>query len=200
MLDEPFRRRFATTLRPIVPGLARLGLTPNQITVIAFVLAVLAAVLVATDRPAAALAVWLASRIGDGFDGLLARHTGRTSAFGGYLDITLDMAGYTAMVIGFAVRRPDLTLVWTAIVAGYVLAITTTLALSDAARASGRRISETDRTFQFSPALAEGGETTIMYALWLLLPEQLPWLAWAWVAVLGITALQRTTLAWRVLR
>ena len=200
MLDEPFRRRFATTLRPIVPGLARLGLTPNQMTVGAFVLAVIAAVLVATDRPAAALAVWIASRIGDGLDGLLARHTGRTSAFGGYLDITLDMAGYAAMVIGFAVRHPELALAWSLILAGYVLAITTTLALSDAARASGRRISETDRTFQFSAALAEAGETTIMYVLWLVLPQQLPWLVWIWVAMLAVTALQRTARAWRLLR
>lgn len=200
MLDEPFRRRFAAALRPIVPGLARLGLTPLWLTVAAFVLAVFAAVLVAQERPQAALAVWILSRIGDGLDGLLARHTGQTSAFGGYLDITLDMAGYSAMVLGFAVLHPHLALAWAAVLAGYVVAITTTLALSDAAREAGRRVGAPDRTVQFSPALTEAGETTIMYVLWLLLPAHVPWLVWIWVAALAVTGIQRTALAWRALR
>lgn len=169
-------------------------------TVLAFVLAVVAAALIGAGRPWTGLAVWLVSRIGDGLDGVLARQTGRATAFGGYLDITLDMAGYAAMVVGFAVAHPELSLAWTAVLAGYILAITTTLALSDAGRGAQRQVSATNRTFQFTPALTEAGETSVIYVLWVMFPAHLPWLVWGWVAALAVTAVQRTILAARLLR
>lgn len=200
MFDEPFRQRFSTAIRPVIPALVRLGITPNQVTAATFVLAAIAAALIALDRPLTGLALWLASRIGDGLDGALARQAGRSSAFGGYLDITLDMAGYAAMVLGFAVAHPEFPLAWAAVLAGYVVVITTTLALSDAGRGAARPISATDRTSQFTPALTEAGETSVMYALWIAFPAQLPWLVWLWVAALLVTVLQRTLAAARLLR
>jgi len=200
MFDEPFRARFSPAVRPVVLTLARLGIGPNHVSLAAFILGVAAAALVARGQAYAGLVVWGISRLGDGLDGALARETGRGTPFGGYLDITLDMGAYAAMVVGFAVRHPELALAWTMVLAGYVLVITTTLALSDAAGALGRRVSLTDRTFQFTPGIAEAGETNIMYALWVLLPSAIGWLVWIWVAALVATCLQRTHLAWRVLR
>lgn len=199
MFDDAFRAGFSSWARPVVHPLVRLGVTPNGITVATFLLALAAATLIAVDRPWAGLVLWLVSRLGDGLDGLLARQSGQTTAFGGYLDITLDMAGYAAMVMGFAVARPDISLAWVAILTGYVVGITTTLALSDATRASGRRVTAVDRMFQFTPALTEAGETTAMYVLWVVFPAHLPWLAWFWVVALAVTGLQRTRLAARVL-
>lgn len=200
MFDEPFRRRIAPLLAGVAAPLARRGVSPNHITIFACGLAVGAAVLVAAGWPLAGLALWFVSRIGDGLDGAVARHHGQTSAFGGYLDISLDMTAYAAMVVGFAVTAPSLWLAWLAVMAGYVLVITTTLALSDAARASGVAVSDTNRTFQFTGGIAEAGETSVMYALWALLPGYLEWLVWTWAAVLFVTALQRTLMAARVLR
>lgn len=200
MFDEPFRRRFSAWAQPVAAHVARLGVSPNQVTVAAFILTLIAAAMIARGQPLAGLAVWLLSRVGDGLDGVLARRLGRTSPFGGYLDITLDMAGYAAIVIGFAVAHPALWLSWIVVVALYVVVITTTLALSDAGRQSGREVSATDRTFQFTPALTEAGETSVMYALWALFPAHLWWLVWVWSAALAITVAQRTHLAWRFLR
>ncbi len=200
MFDNSFRHRFGAAVRPVLPALARTGVTPNQITVVTFTLALAAAASIAIGYPFTGLAIWLVSRVGDGLDGALARQTGRASPFGGYLDITLDMAGYSAMVLGFAVAHPDLWPAWICVLAGYVLAITTTLALSDAGRAAGRPIGLGDRTFQFTPAITEAGETTVIYALWVLFPAYLPWLAWLWVAALAATAVQRTLVAARILR
>lgn len=200
MFDQPFRARFASWARPVAPALGRLGLTPNHITVATFFLALAAATFIAWNWQWIGLAAWLVSRVGDGLDGVLARHVGHPTPFGGYLDITLDMAAYAAMVVGFASLHPELMLAWLAILAGYGTVITTTLALSDAARASGRRVTETDRTFQFTPAVTEAGETTVMYVLWVVFPTHLPWLVWVWVIALGVTCVQRTILAARVLR
>ena len=199
MFDESFRTRFAGWVKPLAPPLARLGVTANHVTIVSFLLTLVAAALIADGRSFTGLAIWILSRIGDGLDGVLARDAAQTSAFGGYLDITLDMAGYAAMVVGFAVAHPALWLAWLAVLAGYVVVITTTLALSDARR-SGRHVSLTNRTFQFTPALTEAGETSVMYGVWVVFPQQLPWLVWVWVAALAITTVQRTVLAWRLLR
>ncbi|HEY3383513.1 MAG TPA: CDP-alcohol phosphatidyltransferase family protein [Vicinamibacterales bacterium] len=200
MLDERVRAVLPRTVSHLVRLLVRAGVTPNAISFGACVVAVAAAGLVASAHPLAGVIVWLSSRLADGLDGIVARETGSVSAFGGYLDITLDMAAYSAMVVGFAIANPDLGVVWSAILAGYVLAITTTLALSGAATTAGRRASETNRTFQFTTSLAEAGETSIMYALWVVLPQWLVWLAWAWFCIVMLTVVQRTWLAQRLLR
>src|SRR5262245_20914313 len=102
MLDEPFRARFAEAARPLARALAAAGVTANHVTVGAFVVAIAAAVALATGRPRLGLLLWLFSRVGDGLDGVIAREGRTGSPFGGYLDITLDMAAYSAMVIAFA--------------------------------------------------------------------------------------------------
>ncbi|MGK2348257.1 phosphatidylinositol phosphate synthase [Actinomyces sp. W5033] len=72
-------------------ALARLGVTPNMLTVTGTLLTVLVAV---TTLPqgrfllgAALLALVV---VGDSFDGILARATGTTSVFGAFLDSTMD--------------------------------------------------------------------------------------------------------------
>jgi phosphatidylglycerophosphate synthase len=200
MFDELFRARFAPVIRPLVPILARSGITPTHVTLAAFVLGVVAAICMANGWTMVGLATWLTSRVGDALDGTLARDTNQSTAFGGYLDITLDMAAYAAMAVGFAVLHPAYGVAWAMVLAGYVLVITTTLALSDAAGTLGREVSGTDRTFQFTPGFAEAGETNTMYVLWVLFPAHVGWLVWLWVAVLIATAAQRTHRAWRVLR
>ncbi len=200
MFDEPFRARVSPLLRPVVPVLARRGVTPTHVTVAAFLLGIAGAFCIANSWTIVGLAAWLTSRVGDALDGTLARETDQSTAFGGYLDITLDMAAYAAMAVAFAVLHPGLGVAWPAILTGYVLVITTTLALSDAAGTLGRHVSATNRTFQFTPGFAEAGETNFMYTMWVLFPSHIEWLVWLWVAVLFATAGQRTVRAWRLLR
>jgi phosphatidylglycerophosphate synthase len=199
MFDERVRASLARAVKPVAVRLARAGVTPNAVSVTAFGGSLAAAALVASGYPRAGLVAWLLSRLGDALDGILARAGGRSSAFGGYLDITLDMAAYSVMALAFAVAHPEHGIVWPAILLGYALAITTTLALSNAAAALGRRVSDTDRTFQFTTGIAEAGETTVMYVLWVVFPGWLGWLAWIWVAMIIVTVVQRSWLAYRLL-
>lgn len=200
VFDEPFRRHVQPVLRPVARGIAHAGLTANHITALTFLVTIVAAAAIATGRTWIGLAFWLISRLGDGLDGVVARESGQASAFGGYLDITLDMAGYAAMVIGFALLYPMYYAAWVSVLAGYVVVITTTLALSDAAGKIGRSVSATNRTFQFTPGITEAGETTVMYCAWVVFPGAIVWLVWLWVAALAATGAQRTALAWRALR
>jgi len=98
--------------RMATPALLRFpNLTPNQVTLVAFAVAVAAAVAFAVRSPVvAALLVWLASVL-DGSDGEVARLTYRSSRFGGFLDAVLDRAADALLLTGAAIylaRSPQL--------------------------------------------------------------------------------------------
>ncbi|MEP7381288.1 MAG: CDP-alcohol phosphatidyltransferase family protein [Gemmatimonadota bacterium] len=200
MFDETFRRALPRFVRGPVRVLVRWGISPNQVTIAAAGVGCAAGVLVAWGAAITGLALWLTSRLLDGVDGILARETGRTSAFGGYLDITFDMLAYGVMLLGFWVRHPEAGWAWPAILLGYVLVTTSTLALSSILEGEHQQSVGGDRTIRFTPGLAEAGETSAAYVLFTLLPGFITPLAWTWAAMCAITVVQRTVLARRLLR
>lgn len=197
MFDDVVRPLFARVAAPASLALARAGVTPSIVTWAGFILALCAAVAVAAGHPLTGLAFWLPSRVADGFDGVLARATRQQTAFGGYLDITLDMAAYSAMVVAFALLHPAYHALWVAVLAGYVLNITTTLALAAAAAEAHTVLAPGNRSFQFTRGLAEAGEASVVYVLWALVPGAIGLVGWTWCALLAATIVQRTWLAWR---
>lgn len=198
MIDDPFRQWLARSWSAPAVALHRAGITANQVTVVAAVLGVTAAALVAVQLTWFGIALWLVSRLLDGYDGMLARLASSSSLYGGYLDITLDMLAYTAMAIAFAIAMPADVLLWMLVLLGYVLAITTTLALSSLVEKADRQLGG-DRSLQFTRALAEGGETTIVYVVIALAPSVSRYALVVWIALLAITVVQRTALARRLL-
>lgn len=198
MIDEHFRRGMQRTAAAPARWMHRLGVTPNMVTVAACVVGLGASVLVARGHALAGILVWSVSRLLDGYDGILARLSGRPSLFGGFLDITLDMLAYASMAMAFAVAQPEQSMLWMIVLVGYVMAITTTLALSSLLERADRTLGG-DRSLQFTPALAEGGETTIVYVLVALLPAWTTGILWGWIALLALTAVGRVRLAGRLL-
>jgi phosphatidylglycerophosphate synthase len=73
---------------------------PMVVTVAAFVFGLGAAVAAARGANGTGLALWLANRVLDGFDGTLARAQGAQSDIGGYVDIVLDFVIYAAVPLG----------------------------------------------------------------------------------------------------
>lgn len=89
-------------LRPIVRGAQAVGMTANTITVIGLLITVAAAVLIATGNLLVGAAVLLAGSVLDAVDGALARAQGGGTAFGSFLDSTLDRAGEAVLYVGLA--------------------------------------------------------------------------------------------------
>ena len=75
---------------PVVAVLARLGVTPNQLTVGQLLGGIAAAALIAAGELRWGGVVLLASAALDAFDGTLARSTGRATRFGGVFDSVID--------------------------------------------------------------------------------------------------------------
>ena len=106
-LDGAIAARLNRTLsqRVVTPALLALvpRITPNQVTLIAFAVAVAAAAGFALGAPiAGALLVALASVL-DGSDGEVARLTYRSSPYGAFLDAVLDRAADGILFTGVAI-------------------------------------------------------------------------------------------------
>ena len=89
------------------PGqwIAARSITANQVTLIGFIIGMLALPLLAVGAFELALIAILFNRIADGLDGAVARCTEATDA-GGFLDIVLDFIFYQAVVVGFILNSP----------------------------------------------------------------------------------------------
>jgi phosphatidylglycerophosphate synthase len=87
-------------MTPIAVGLGRLGLSPNALTVIGFLIAVVAAAAAAAQAwlPAGLLVIF--GGVFDLFDGALARATGKVSKLGAFLDSTFDRWGEGVVYVG----------------------------------------------------------------------------------------------------
>jgi len=92
LLSTRVKETGRAVLAPVVRLAVRLHLTANTVTVIGFLIVVVASGLVAGGQLLAGAAILTAGSLLDAVDGALARATGGTTAFGGFLDSTLDRA------------------------------------------------------------------------------------------------------------
>jgi CDP-diacylglycerol--glycerol-3-phosphate 3-phosphatidyltransferase len=95
--------QFTALVEKVARVIARTGATPNGMTVLSLVPAILAAVCAARGAFGWTVAFMLLSGIMDLLDGPLARATGRSSRFGALLDSTLDRISDALPLIGLSV-------------------------------------------------------------------------------------------------
>ena len=110
LVSPETRARVRGRMEPIALGLGRVGLTPNALTVIGFVIACVAAVAAGAQAWLAAGLLVIFGAVFDLFDGALARATGKASRLGAFLDSTLDRGGEGVVYIGIVWGTLDLGL------------------------------------------------------------------------------------------
>jgi phosphatidylglycerophosphate synthase len=103
VVPATLRSRVRAGVEPIARLFGRVGLTPNALTVIGLLIAVVGAYFVALQSWLIAGLIVAFGAIFDLFDGALARATGKVSKFGAFLDSTLDRAGEGVVYIGIVV-------------------------------------------------------------------------------------------------
>jgi phosphatidylglycerophosphate synthase len=102
VISASLRSRVRAGVEPIARLFGRVGLTPNMLTLIGFAIACIGAFYAAIEAWLIAGIVVAFGAIFDLFDGALARVTNRTSAFGAFLDSTMDRAGEAVVYLGVA--------------------------------------------------------------------------------------------------
>jgi CDP-diacylglycerol---glycerol-3-phosphate 3-phosphatidyltransferase len=103
LLSDRIKEAVRALLAPLVRLAQRLGITPNRVTVIGFCVVVVAASLVAAGQLLIGAVILVAGSLLDAVDGALARATGGSTAFGSFLDSTLDRAAEAILYIGIVV-------------------------------------------------------------------------------------------------
>jgi len=103
VISEPIGRAVRQYMLGVGRALARLGITPNMATLIGFGLNVVVALVLASGYPRIAGVMLLVASAFDMVDGAIARSTGTTSSFGGFLDSTVDRYSEIVVYIGLLV-------------------------------------------------------------------------------------------------
>jgi CDP-diacylglycerol--glycerol-3-phosphate 3-phosphatidyltransferase len=99
-LTDWVRDKASIITYPIGRFLGQLGIHPNTITILGFILNVITGAVLATGEHLwGGILVMVASSV-DGLDGALARVTGKKSQFGAFLDSTLDRLSEAALFFG----------------------------------------------------------------------------------------------------
>ena len=189
---------------PLLAAMERLGITPNHITVVAFLINLGAAVLVVFNQYIWAASIFIAASLLDLVDGSLARRTGNTTPFGSFLDSTLDRISEGAMFAAIAYRLaidPEVTLRMRGVnVALVVLALLGSVTVSyTRARAESLGVecrvglaSRFERIFLICTGLyLVGGD------LW---SDALPYMIYVILALTMFTVIQRVLHTYRQLR
>jgi CDP-diacylglycerol--glycerol-3-phosphate 3-phosphatidyltransferase len=109
-ISNATRSRIKKLGEPIALALGRLGLTPDALTLIGFVITAVGAVLLANQLWLAGGLVVFGGAAFDMFDGVLARATGRVSRFGAFLDSVFDRWGEALVYVGLVWGTLDLGL------------------------------------------------------------------------------------------
>ena len=205
MFDAAARRMLSGPLDRVAAVIDRRWVSPDRITSLGLLLGLACAGAAAAGQWAPALVLWLTSRLADGLDGPLARRRARRSeaaapsAAGGFYDIAADFTVYGTTVVGVGLGTQDALWPFLAVLLAYYVNGTAFLAFSSLAERSGRRLDD-GRSLSFIGGLAEGTETILVHAAWMIFPEHADVLAACWAAVVGVGAVHRIWLGYRLLR
>ncbi|TVP73474.1 MAG: CDP-alcohol phosphatidyltransferase family protein [Rhodobacteraceae bacterium] len=201
MFDRHLRPLIDPPLNRLGQGVARLGLSANQVTLIGLGLGLAAAAAIWSEAFWLAFVLILASRLADGLDGAVARLRGVTN-FGGFLDIVCDFVFYAAIPLAFVAQDP----------AGHGLAgaflllsfyVNAATFLGFAILAEKQKMQSDAhgvKSLYFTGGLLEGTETIAFFLLLCLFPDAFAALAWSFGALCLITAAARVMLAARMFR
>ncbi|MCU0506847.1 MAG: CDP-alcohol phosphatidyltransferase family protein [Anaerolineae bacterium] len=178
----------ARIIEPIARFLGSLGLTPNAVTVLGFLLTVAVAGVLATGRLFLAGILLIVTLAFDAVDGTLARLLGQTSKFGAFLDSTLDRWAEVVMYVAitWVMLQADNDL-------GAMLAV---LALSMSLLVSYTRARAEGVGLQCKEGIFTRFERLVVLIAGLLV-GQLTWALGIIAVLAGITAIQRILVTWR---
>ena len=100
LVSPETRARVRGLMTPIAVGLGRLGLSPNALTVIGFLIACVAAVAAGAQAWVVAGILVVFGGVFDLFDGALARATNKVSKLGAFMDSVFDRWGEGVVYVG----------------------------------------------------------------------------------------------------
>jgi CDP-diacylglycerol--glycerol-3-phosphate 3-phosphatidyltransferase len=100
IVSPELRQRVRGIATPLAVGFGRLGLTPNHLTLLGFVIAIVGAIVIGQGLWIPGAILLIVGGLFDLFDGVLARATGQASRLGAFMDSVFDRAGEGVVYVG----------------------------------------------------------------------------------------------------
>ena len=185
MLDTHARRFVQPAVEQAAKGFIKLGFKANQVTWLAFLVALPVSILIYQGSSwVAVILLWTSGAL-DAIDGSIARRLGQASPWGTLLDITFDRLVELSVIISLAARYPQTQFLLLLLTAGIVFSMTVFLTVGALSNKQGTK------SFYYQAGLAERTEGFILLTLMILLPQHLDWITGLFLAAVLITAVQR---------
>ena len=120
LVSSKLKKQFEAMVTGIVKPLGRLGISPNHLTILGMVLAVVTSYMYTKvpgnrDYLLYAAGMFIVSGFIDAIDGVLARSTGKVTRFGGFLDSVADR--YSDAIVYSGVIAAGLCNLWAGLLA-----------------------------------------------------------------------------------
>lgn len=198
MFDRSVSQRIAPWVQRLARQAKRLGLTANQLTLLGFLLGLVAAFLIAFESYMAGAIAILVSRLLDALDGAVARLTQATDA-GGFLDIALDFVFYASIPLAFAFSDPARNALPAAVLlAAFIGTGSSFLAFATMAAKRGMsNLNTPNKSFYFLGGLTEATETLACFLAMCVWPGFFIELAYGFATLCAITTATRIWWGWK---
>ncbi|MBD1373916.1 CDP-alcohol phosphatidyltransferase family protein [Hazenella sp. IB182357] len=177
MLDTYGRKYIQPLLDWTAKKCIAANITATQVTWIAFVVGVSSGVLIYLDHIYAAVLILWFSGFLDALDGTIARQTQQSTSWGTLLDISFDRLVELSVIMGLALRYPEMQIWLLLLTASIVLAMTVFLTVGALTEKRGMK------SFYYQAGLAERTEGFILFTVMMLFPQ---WLLWSTLFFIGV--------------
>lgn len=193
MLDTKARPYVKPILDKTADFFLKIGFSANQVTILAFMVGVAAAILVGFGWMWTGILVLWFSGFLDALDGTMARKT-KQSGFGTVMDVTFDRVVEAGIIIALAARFPEQQFILLLLMASILFGITAFLTIGNVVQNKGVK------SFHYATGLAERTEGFILLSLMVLTaPIFLFWTTLLFFIIEIISTIQRLMEAHRQL-
>ena len=193
MLDAKVTPLIKPLLKPLIKALDSKRVTPNQVTLVGFVIGILAFPFIILNWWNMALGCIILNRVLDGIDGELARYQRSSSSAGGFLDICLDFLFYASIPLAFGIADPaEWGIPAMVLLATFIGTGSSFLAFAIAAeKFQIDRPQFANKSFYYMQGLTEGTETILVFLAFCIWPQYFATLAYLFAAACAVTVVTR---------
>jgi archaetidylinositol phosphate synthase len=194
MLDTHGRKYISPLFKGAANIFLKLNMTPNNVTVMGFLIGLLPFVFIYAGKPLTAVTLLWASGFLDAVDGEMARISGNSTPWGTLMDITFDRLVELGVILAIALKYPQYRLELLFLTAAIILSMTIFLTVGALSQNKG------SKSFYYQAGVAERTEGFIFFTLMIIIPNHLALISNIFAMLIVITALQRMIEARRLLK
>ena len=194
MLDTHGRKYISPLFKGAANIFLNLNMTPNNITIIGFIIGLLPFVFIYAGKPLIAVTLLWVSGFLDAVDGEMARVSNNSTPWGTLMDITFDRLVELGVILAMALKEPQSRMHLLFLTAAIIISMTIFLTVGALSQNKG------GKSFYYQAGVAERTEGFIFFTLMILIPTHLQLITGIFSMLIAITALQRLIEARRILK